>query len=155
MLERNEFLANAEKTGRFKETVLEVEEKKREAGGRDPDRWAFETQYDILNAWKPGFELHLTDQFFSKERCGNCGREDKEEVECEGGRSNCIFDNEFERFQFQYVKKIVDQLKRDVESKELEIPEHLRSMEAKMRELGRRITADNSKGKAATTVENV
>jgi hypothetical protein len=139
MLERNEFLAKAEKTGRFKETVLEVEEKKGEVGGRDPDGWAFETQYDILNAWKPGFELHLADLFFSKERCGSCGRQDKREVECEEGRSNCIFDDEFKRFQFQYVKKIVDQLKRDVEPKELEIPEHLHDMEAKMRELGRRM----------------
>jgi len=139
MLERNESLAKAEKTGRFKETVLEVEEKKGEVGGRDPEGWAFETQYDILNAWKPGFELHLADLFFSEERCGSCGRQDKREVECEEGRSNCIFDEEFKRFQFQYVRKIVEQLKRDVEPKELEIPEHLRSMEAEMRELGRRM----------------
>jgi hypothetical protein len=139
MLEPNEFLAKAEKTGRFKETILEVEEKKGEVGGRDPDGWAFETQYDILNAWKPGFELHLADLFFSEERCGSCGRQDKREVECEEGRSNCIFDEEFKRFQFQYVRKIVDQLKKDVEPKELEIPEHLRSMEVKMRELGRRM----------------
>jgi len=139
MLQRNEFLAKAEKTGRFKETVLEVEEKKGEIGGGDPDGWAFETEYDILNAWKPGFELHLADLFYSEERCGSCGRQDKREVECEEGRSNCIFDDEFKRFQSQYLKKIVDQLKKDLEPKELEIPEHIRDMEVKMRELGRRM----------------
>ncbi len=139
VLGRNEFLTKTEKTGRFKETVLEVEERKGEVGGRDPDGWAFETQYDILNGWKPGFELHLADLFFSKERCGSCGRQDKREVDCEEGRSNCVFDDEFKRFQFQYVKKVVDQLKKDVEPKELEIPEHIRNMEVKMRELGRRM----------------
>jgi len=49
------------------------------------------------------------------------------------------FSTKFEQFQFQYVRKIVDQLKNGVEPKELEIPEHTRQIEAKMRELGRRM----------------
>jgi hypothetical protein len=51
----NKFVETAERTGRFKETILEVEEKKRDSGGSDPNSWAFEIQFAILNVWKPGF----------------------------------------------------------------------------------------------------
>lgn len=139
MLERNEFVEKAERTGRFRETVLEVEEKKRDLGGSNPDRWGFEVQFAILNVWKPGFEEHLTDLFFSKERCGNCKRPDKEELRCEEGYSNCLFDDEFQQFEFEYVRGIVDQLKDNVEPVGLEIPKHIRDAEVRMRELGRRM----------------
>jgi len=136
----NKFVEKAERTGRFKETIVEVEEKKRDLGGSDPDRWAFENQFRIMNVWKLGFELYLTDLFFSKERWGNCRRPDKEEVQCEEGYSNCIFDEEFNQFEFDCVRKIVDQLRNGIEPEELEIPEHLRCIEAKMRELSGRTT---------------
>jgi len=138
-VKRNEFVEKAERTGRFKETVLEVEGKKRELGGSDPNRWAFEVQFSILNIWKPGFEQYLTDLFFTKERCRNCKRLDKEEAQCEEGYSDCMFDDEFNQFKFEYVRKIVNQLKNDIEPKELEIPQHLRDIEVRMRELSRRM----------------
>lgn len=137
LVERNEFVEKAERTGGFKETVLEVEEKKLDLGGGNPDRWAFEIQFSILNIWKPGFEQYLTDLFFTKGRCANCRRRDKREVQCEEGYSECMFDDEFNQFKFDCVRRIVSQLKNGIESKELEIPKHLRDIEVRMRELSR------------------
>jgi hypothetical protein len=129
------FADRAMETGRFREIILAVDRLKDEAGGNEIGFWVLETQLSILCSWKPGFEDYLAELFFTEERCRNCKRKDKKETRCKEGLSSCVFDGEFEQFEEESVRKIVENLKNGVEPKKLEVPKHLQERWIKLRNL--------------------
>lgn len=134
-LSPDEFAERATETGRFKEIILAVEKLKEEVGGEAIEMWAIETQLNILCSWKPGFEEHLSELFFTAEKCRNCKRKHKDETKCREGMSDCVFDAEFEQFENESLRKIVENLRKGVDPKELEVPKTLQEQWIKLRNL--------------------
>lgn len=134
-LEPGVFADRAMETGRFREILLAVDRLKNEAGGEEVRLWVLETELSILCSWKPGFEEYLAELFFTEERCRDCKRKDKVQSRCKEGLSSCVFDGEFEQFEEESVRKIVEHLKDGVEPKEFEVPRHLQEQGVKLKNL--------------------
>jgi SepF-like predicted cell division protein (DUF552 family) len=134
-LNTDEFAERAMETGKFREIILAVEKLKDEVGGEEIELWAIETQLNILCSWKPGFEEYLSELFFTEEKCRNCKRKHKDENRCREGMSSCVFDAEFEQFEDESLRKIIEQLKKGVEPKEPDVPKTLQEQWIRIRNL--------------------
>ncbi|MFQ6127802.1 MAG: hypothetical protein ACE5QW_02720 [Thermoplasmata archaeon] len=125
------YYRKAEREGHLSVIVEVIEERdRRMAKGEDEKmvtEWAYDLCYHLLLDWQVGFEDYLYGQFFAPERCKNCTREDKEDLLCEDGLSDCLFDDEFELFQREYVNRVIDKLCRGVqEPEEILVPAEIR-----------------------------
>jgi len=132
--DESKFLSWARQTGRYSEAILKVEREKRRRAVEDPDEWAYLEELDILNSWKPGFELTLSEQFFSS-KCSGCGLEGRKRLKCAEGLRNCLFENEYLQFERENIREIVRKLKDGVDPEtipQLQIPEHLSELVNKL-----------------------
>ncbi|MFH1256685.1 MAG: SEC-C domain-containing protein [Candidatus Diapherotrites archaeon] len=128
-IDKDPFVEKAEKTGEWKNVLMEVEALKAKNG----EEWALDNQYNILAKQFPGFEYHLNEIFFRK--CAVCERKDKEELACEYGHAECLYNDEYEEFTKKFVESIVGKLKNGEHPEELNIPQRLAGMELKFQEI--------------------
>lgn len=131
VIKKNSFQEKVEKTGDWKGVLLEIDKLRKERG----NEWVLDVQYNILAKQFPAFELFLNEQFF-KSKCKNCKRETKEETGCREGHSECLYNEEYEKFTKQYVNSIVSQLKQAKQPKELQIPKRLIEIEKRLKVVG-------------------
>ena len=101
----------------LKDGLLELEKKNKGDA-------LIQKQFELINMKKPGFEEYLIDQFFSEERCRKCPLIELKANECEAGRTICVYDEEFLRFEDDRTRIIVEKIIHgDDDPDELRIPE--------------------------------
>lgn len=117
--------------------LLEIERlpvpETRSRSGVDRETAILERQFSLICRKKPGFEEYLTDVFFTKERCAKCTLAQLKEQGCVEGDTVCAYDEMYSRFQLEYVKKIVQEIKGgNSRPKGLEIPEQYAKLAGEM-----------------------
>jgi hypothetical protein len=117
--------------------LLEIERlpvpETRSRRGVDRETAVLERQFSLICRRKPGFEEYLTDVFFTKERCAKCTLTQLKEQGCMEGGTVCAYDEMYSRFQLEYVKKIVQEIKGgNSRPKGLEIPEQYAKLAGEM-----------------------
>jgi len=136
--QESNFVRKAKETGMYGETILEVEDAKGRTVVEDPDDWAHVEKLNILNLWKPGFELNVSQIFFSS-KCPECGLDGRKERGCREGLHNCAFEEEYDQFEREYVREVVKRLKEGAEPEEipqLHVPEPLKEIAQRVRSAG-------------------
>lgn len=132
-------------TGGHRSVILEVARERDRRLATDQDEravseWAYDLCSHLLLDWKLGLEDHLYGQFYTKERCRDCTREDKADVPCEEGLADCLYDDEFDLFERAYVNSAVDKLCRGVEEpEELQVPARIRERAAERQKLAEKV----------------
>jgi len=127
---KDEVASAAERSGKFAKAILDMErimEEEIEKGmPRDEaEKLARKIQFEIIYRWKPAFDAYTVELFFTRERCEQCPRQDKEETGCAEGFDICIYDSDFIPFQNELVKRLVEQLKQGIEPQELNVPKEI------------------------------
>ena len=133
-----EFLSRARTTGQYYETILWVEAEKRRRSVPDPEEWAYLEELDLLNDWKPGFGLMLSQRFFDS-KCASCGLVGRKKLGCAEGYYYCVFEEEYLQFERENIHEIVEKLKdgADPESiPQLQVPKHLSELITKLSQPG-------------------
>jgi tetratricopeptide (TPR) repeat protein len=128
--QESSFVRRAKETGMYGKTILEVEDAKERTVVEDPDDWAHVEKLNILNLWKPGFELNVNQIFFSS-KCPECRLDGRKERRCREGLHNCAFEEEYDQFEREYVREVVKRLKEGAEPGEipqLHVPEPLKEI---------------------------
>jgi tetratricopeptide (TPR) repeat protein len=124
------YMRRVRETGLYGEAVLKVEEAKSRMAVEDPDEWAHIEEMDILNSWKPGFGLYVNQLFYGC-RCPGCGLEGRKLMGCSEGLYNCAFEEEYDQFEMDTVREVVEMLKEGedpVEITQLHVPEPLKEI---------------------------
>jgi len=132
------FLRRARGTGMYGKAILEVENAKERMVVEDPDDWAHVEELNILNSWKPGFELNVNQVFFSS-KCPKCGLEGRKLRGCREGLSNCAFEEEYDQFEVEYIREVVKRLKEGADPEgisQLHVPEFLKEIAIKLQVRG-------------------
>ena len=133
--QESSFIRKAKETGMYRETILDVEEAKVRTVVEDPDDWAHIEELNILDLWRPGFELNVNQIFFSA-RCQECGLDGKKKSGCREGLHNCAFEAEYDEFEREYVREVVKRLKEGADPEgipQLRVPESLKEMAQRLR----------------------
>jgi len=84
----------------------------------------------MLNHWKPGFEVYLGQLFFQN-RCNECKYPRTHELNCEQGFANCPLDPEYDKYVYETVQRIVEELKAGTNPSQipvLQVPETLQNI---------------------------
>ena len=124
------YLRRARETGMYGKAILDVENAKPRMAVEDPDEWAHVEELNILDSWKPGFELYVNQLFFGS-RCPTCGLEGKKLRGCSEGLQNCSFEEEYNQFEVEQVREVVKRLKEGVGPEgimQLQVPEFLKKI---------------------------
>ena len=132
------YLRQARETGMYGETILEVENAKPRIAVEDTDEWAHLEEMNILNSWKPGFELYVNQIFFSS-RCPQCGLEGRKLRGCREGLSNCAFEEEYDQFEMEQVREVTKRLKEGADPEgisQLHVPEALKEIAQRLQVRG-------------------
>ena len=119
----------------YQETILDVEDTKKRTVVEDPDDWAHVEELNILDLWRPGFELNVNQIFFSA-KCPECGLNGKKKRGCSEGLHNCAFEEEYDEFEREYVRGVVKRLKEGADPEgipQLDVPESLKEMAQRLR----------------------
>lgn len=133
--QESSFVRKAKETGMYGATILEVEEAKERTAVEDPDDWAHVEELKILDLWRPGFELNVNQVFFSS-RCPECGLVGRKKRGCIEGMRNCAFEDEYDEFEREYVREVVERLKEGADLEEipqLRVPESFKEMAQRLR----------------------
>jgi len=123
-------LREIKKSNNYVEILLKIDKEKNSVS-EDPDEWAVNESLNVLNRWKTGFELYLSQLFFQN-RCNECKHPRKHELNCEQGLANCPLDPEYNEYVYEKVQRIVEELKAGVDPSqipELQVPESLQNIE--------------------------
>ena len=133
--QESSFVRKAKETGMYGENILDVEEAKERTVVEDPDDWAHLEELNILDLWRPGFELNVNQIFFSA-RCPECGLDGRKKIGCLEGLHNCAFEEEYYQFEREYVREVVKRLKEGADPEEipqLRVPESLKDIAQRLR----------------------
>jgi tetratricopeptide (TPR) repeat protein len=133
--QESSFVRKAKETGMYGENILDVEEAKERTVVEDPDDWAHLEELNILDLWRPGFELNVNQIFFSA-RCPECGLDGRKKRGCMEGLHNCAFEEEYYQFEREYVREVVKRLKEGADPEEipqLRVPESLKDIAQRLR----------------------
>ncbi|MGB9729880.1 MAG: tetratricopeptide repeat protein [Thermoprotei archaeon] len=131
----NKYLEEAKKSGNYIEALFKIDKDKNSVIDEDPEEWALNRSIDILDAWRPGFELYLNQLFF-QDRCSKCKYPLRYVYDCEHGFANCPLDVEYEEYVYETVQNIIKKLKAGIDPSqipELQIPETLKNFEERFR----------------------
>jgi tetratricopeptide (TPR) repeat protein len=118
----------------YVEMLLKIDKEKNSVS-EDPEEWAVSESLNVLNHWKPGFELYLSQLFFQN-RCSECRYPRKHKLNCDQGFADCILDPEYDEYVYETVQRIVEELKAGIDPSqipELQIPEALQNIERNIR----------------------
>ena len=128
---KSKHLREIKKSNNYVKMLLKIDKEKNSVS-EDPDEWAVNESLNVLNHWKTGFELYLSQLFFQN-RCKECKHPRKHELNCEQGLANCLLDPEYDEYVYETVQRIVEELKAGVDPSqipELQVPENLQKVDS-------------------------
>jgi tetratricopeptide (TPR) repeat protein len=130
----DERLREIKKSSNYVEMLLKID-KEKSSVIEDPDEWAVTESLNVLNHWKPGFEVYLGQLFFQN-RCNECKYPRKHELNCEQGFASCPLDPEYDEYVYETVQRIIEKLKAGTDPSqipELQVPETLQNIVKKIK----------------------